>query len=125
MARAAADSKDISARGWSSAPVVLWFTGGQGRPVAIALVALLAVFHIALSEREWSPIRNLLFDAYQRLMPREISRYPVVIVDIDDASPGGLRALALATHALGPADRSNPSFRRSGGGARHHHAGSG
>ena len=86
MARAAADSKDISARGWSSAPVVLWFTGGQGRPVAIALVALLAVFHIALSEREWSPIRNLLFDAYQRLMPREISRYPVVIVDIDDAS---------------------------------------
>jgi adenylate cyclase len=58
--------------------------------VAIALVALLAVFHIALSEPEWSPIRNLLFDAYQRLMPREISRYPVVIVDIDDASLAAL-----------------------------------
>jgi len=90
VARVAADSKDISARGWSSAPVVLWFTGGQGRPVAIALVVLLSLFHIALGERAWSPIRNLLFDAYQRLMPRQISRYPVVIVDIDDASLAAL-----------------------------------
>ena len=85
MARAA-DSNDISARRWSSAPAVRWFTGGQGRPAAIALAVLLAVFHISLSEPAWSPIRNLLFDAYQRLMPRQISRYPVVIVDIDDAS---------------------------------------
>ena len=90
MARAAADSKDISAGGWSSAPVVLWFTGGQGRPAAIALAALLALFHIALGERAWSPIRNLLFDAYQRLMPRQISRDLVVIVDIDDASLAAL-----------------------------------
>ena len=90
MARAAADTKDISARGWSSAPVVLWFTRGQGRPPAIALVVLLALFHVALSERAWSPMRNLLFDAYQRLMPREISHYPVVIVDIDDASLAAL-----------------------------------
>ena len=90
MARAAADSKDISARGWSSTSVGIWFTGGQGRPAAIALVALLAVFHIALGERAWSPIRNLLFDAYQRLMSKEISQYPVVIVDIDDASLAAL-----------------------------------
>ena len=90
MARADADSKDILARGWSSAPVVLWFTGTQGRPAAIALVALLALFHIALGERAWSPIRNLLFDAYQLLMPRQVSRYPVVIVDIDDASLAAL-----------------------------------
>ena len=85
MARAA-DSNDISARRWSSAPAVRWFTGGQGRPAAIALAVLLAVLHLSLSEPAWSPIRNLLFDAYQRLMPRPISRYPVVIVDIDDAS---------------------------------------
>ena len=91
MARAdAADSKDISTRGWSSAPVVLWFTGGQGRPAAIALMALLAVLHTTLGEPVWSPIRDLLFDTYQRLMPREILRYPVVIVDIDDASLAAL-----------------------------------
>ncbi len=89
MARAA-DSNVISTRRWSSAPVVLWFTGGQGRPAAITLVVLLSLFHIALGERAWSPIRNLLFDAYQRLMPRQISRYPVVIVDIDDASLAAL-----------------------------------
>ncbi len=90
MARAAADSKDISAHGWSSAPVVLWFTGGQGCPAAIALAALLALFHIALGEHVWSPIRNVFFDAYQRFMPRQVSRYPVVIVDIDDASLAAL-----------------------------------
>src|SRR4029077_20170661 len=60
------------------------------RPAAIALVVLLSLFHIALGERAWSQIRNLLFDAYQRLMPRQISRYPVVIVDIDDASLAAL-----------------------------------
>jgi adenylate cyclase len=86
----AADSNDISVRRWSFAPVVRWFTGGQGRPAAIALVVLLSLFYIALGERAWSPIRNLLFDAYQRVMPRQISRYPVVIVDIDDASLAAL-----------------------------------
>jgi adenylate cyclase len=60
------------------------------RTPAITLVVLLSLFHIALGERAWSPIRNLLFDAYQRLMPRQISRYPVVIVDIDDASLAAL-----------------------------------
>ena len=90
MTRAGANSKDDSGRGWSLARVVLWFTGGHGRPAAIALMALLAVFHIVLGERAWSPIRNLLFDAYQRLIPRQISHYPVVIVDIDDASLAAL-----------------------------------
>lgn len=86
MARAPADLKPISTRGWSSAPAVLWFTGGQGRPVAIAIAVVLVLFHLALGERAWSPMHNLLFDAYQRLMPRQVLRYPVVIVDIDDAS---------------------------------------
>ena len=69
MSRAAVDSKDTSARG-AFEPVVRWFTGGQGRPAAIALAVLLAVLHITLSEPVWSPIRDLLFDTYQRLMPR-------------------------------------------------------
>jgi adenylate cyclase len=47
---------------------------------------VLVLFHLALGERAWSPMHNLLFDAYQRLMPRQVLRYPVVIVDIDDAS---------------------------------------
>jgi adenylate cyclase len=89
VATAAVDSKDISTRGWSFEPLV-WFTAGQGRPAAIALAVLLAVLHITLSEPAWSPIRDLLFDTYQRLMPREILRYPVVIVDIDDASLAAL-----------------------------------
>jgi adenylate cyclase len=111
VAKAPPDSGDVSARGWSSAPVVIWFTGGQGRPAAIGLVVLLALFHISLGERAWSPIRNLFFDAYQRLMPRQVSRYPVVIVDIDDASLEALgrwpwprtrlARLIEATHRLG------------------------
>ena len=90
MAKTPADSGNVSLHGWSSIPVVVWFTGGQGRPAAIALVVLLSLFHISLGERAWSPIRNLIFDAYQRLMPRQVLRYPVVIVDIDDASLAAL-----------------------------------
>jgi adenylate cyclase len=90
VAKAAAAPGDTAARGWSSAPVVIWFAGGQGRPAAIVLALLLALGYLALGERGWSPIRNLFFDAYQRLMPRQVSFYPAVIVDIDDASLAAL-----------------------------------
>jgi adenylate cyclase len=85
-----ADKSDVSVRGWSSARVVVWLTRGQGRPAAIALAVLLTLFQISLGERALGPLRNLLFDAYQRSSPRKIDRYPVVIVDIDDASLAAL-----------------------------------
>jgi serine phosphatase RsbU (regulator of sigma subunit) len=87
---AAADNSDVSVRGWSSARAVVWLTGGQGRPAAIALAALLAIFQVSVGERALGPLRNLLFDAYQRLSPRKVERFPVVIVDIDDASLAAL-----------------------------------
>ena len=80
------ERSDISLRGWSSARVVVWLSGGQGRPAAIALAVLLSIFYISVGERALAPLRNLLFDSYQRWSPRKIEYYPVVIVDIDDAS---------------------------------------
>jgi serine phosphatase RsbU (regulator of sigma subunit)/CHASE2 domain-containing sensor protein len=54
---------------------------------------------------------NTVFDLYQRLMPRRVTQYPVVIVDIDDASLAALgrwpwprtrlARLIEATHRLG------------------------
>jgi serine phosphatase RsbU (regulator of sigma subunit) len=70
--------------------VVVWLSGGQGRPAAIALAVLLSLFQISLGERALAPLRNLLFDGYQRRFPRKVERYPVVIVDIDDASLAAL-----------------------------------
>lgn len=105
------ERSDASLRGWSSARVVVWLSGGHGRPAAIALAVLLAIFHISVGERTLAPLRNLLFDSYQRWWPRTVERYPVTIVDIDDASLAALgqwpwpRArlanLIEATHRLG------------------------
>jgi len=56
-------------------------------------------------------VQNLLFDAYQRILPRAVERFPVIIVDIDDASLAAigrwpwprieLARLIEATHRLG------------------------
>ena len=111
MAAASSDQKDNSVRGWSSSRVIRWLTGGHGRPVAIAVLVLLALFHVSFGEQSWSLMRHLIFDAYQRLMPRTASRYSVIIVDIDDASQAAfgrwpwprtrLARLIEATHRLG------------------------
>ena len=111
MAGASSEHKDVSVRGWSSNRVVRWLTGGHGRPVAIAVLILLALFHVSLGEQMWGLMRYLLFDAYQRLMPRTASQTHVVIVDIDDASQAAfgrwpwprtrLARLIEATHKLG------------------------
>lgn len=62
-------------------------------------------------DRFWSPVRNLAFDAYQRFLPRPVSRFPAVIVDIDERSLAAfgrwpwprtrLAQLIEATHGLG------------------------
>ena len=72
--------------GWSSTNAAKWLTGGQGRPATVVVAVLLAAFHVLLGERSWSPVRNVVFDTYQRTWPRQVKRLPVVIVDIDDAS---------------------------------------
>jgi serine phosphatase RsbU (regulator of sigma subunit)/CHASE2 domain-containing sensor protein len=67
-------------------PWIVRLSAGQGRVAAAGLLLLLALFHQRAGEQAWSPARNLVFDAYQRLMPRQISHYKVAIVDIDDQS---------------------------------------
>jgi serine phosphatase RsbU (regulator of sigma subunit)/CHASE2 domain-containing sensor protein len=84
--------------------------GGEGRSTAL-LVVLLVIFQGWLGERAWSPVRNAVFDAYQWLIPRQVTWYPVIIVDIDDASLAAfgrwpwprtrLARLIDATHRLG------------------------
>jgi serine phosphatase RsbU (regulator of sigma subunit)/CHASE2 domain-containing sensor protein len=73
-------------QGWSSLPWIVRLSAGQGRAAATCLLLLLALLHYGAGEPAWSPVRNLLFDAYQRLMPRRMSHDKVVIVDIDDQS---------------------------------------
>ena len=70
-----------------------------------------ALFHVTVGDRFWSPARNLVFDAYQRFMPRPVSRFPAVIIDIDERSLTAvgrwpwprtrLAQLIEATHKLG------------------------
>jgi adenylate cyclase len=105
------DPGNITARGWSSKSWIVRLGAGQGRVAAAVLLLFLALFHLMVGERAWSPIRNLLFDAYQRYMPRQVSRYPAVIVDVDDESLAvfgrwpwprtRLAELVEATHRLG------------------------
>jgi serine phosphatase RsbU (regulator of sigma subunit) len=99
-----------SGRGWWFSPWLIRLSQGQSRAAATLLV-LIAIFHVTLGERLWSPARNLVFDAYQRFMPRQVSRFPVVIVDIDERSLAAfgrwpwprmrLAQLVESTHRLG------------------------
>src|SRR5689334_3899801 len=84
---------------------------GEGRSAAAALLLLATLFHLIAGERLWSPVRNLVFDAYQRVLPRSVSRFPAVIIDIDERSLSAvgrwpwprtrLSELIEATRALG------------------------
>lgn len=85
--------------------------GGHGRPVAVVLLVgimgLQAIFGGEMSQ----PLGNVVFDTYQRLFPRRVVRFPVIIVDIDDTSIRALgrwpwprtrlARLTDATHRLG------------------------
>jgi adenylate cyclase len=81
---------DIQPHGWSFIPIVKWLSGRHGRPAAIVVAVLLAVFYILLGDRFWSRVRNTVFDVYQLVFPRQVEHFPVVIVDIDDASLAAL-----------------------------------
>jgi CHASE2 domain-containing sensor protein len=77
-----------AARRWSSVPWIARLSAGHGRAAAAGLLLVFALLQYLVGEPVWSPVRNLLFDAYQRLMPRQMShdKDKVVIIDIDDQS---------------------------------------
>ena len=86
MSNGSADQVGIDSSGWSSTNIIKMLASGQGRPAAILLAMLWVAFHVWLGDRYWAPARHTVFDAYQRLFPREVDQLPVAIVDIDDAS---------------------------------------
>jgi adenylate cyclase len=91
--------------------LVIALTAGQGRPMAFALLLLLAVAFAAFGADLWRPVSHYFFDTYQRLFPRQVKSFPVVIVEVDDASLAELgrwpwprtrlAKLIEATHRLG------------------------
>jgi adenylate cyclase len=67
-------------------PLFLRLSADHGRTATAALIVVIAIGFAAFGVAAWNPARNLLFDAYQRIVPRQVERFPVIIVDIDDAS---------------------------------------
>lgn len=56
------------------------------RSAAVAVLTIFLAFQLAAGEKLFSPLRLALFDAYARILPRERSADPVVIVAVDDDS---------------------------------------
>lgn len=56
------------------------------RSTAVAVLTFFLALQLAAGERLFSPLRLALFDAYARILPRERSADPVVIVAVDDES---------------------------------------
>jgi adenylate cyclase len=85
--------------------------GRKGRPAAAIAVLFMAVVFALTGPIHWQPVRNAVFDTYQKHFPRAVSRFPIVIVDIDDQSLAAvgrwpwprtyLAALTEAVHDLG------------------------
>jgi adenylate cyclase len=108
---APAEAGAVPPWGWSCTRMLRWCAGGQGRPAAIMAIVVLAVCQVWLGERYWAPVRYIVFDMYQQVLPRWVERFPVVIVDIDEASIAALgqwpwprtrlARLLEATHQLG------------------------
>ena len=77
----------------------------------MALLLVIVILHVTVGERLWSPLRNLVFDAYQHSMPRRVESFPVAIIDIDERSLAAfgrwpwprsrLAQLVEAAHRLG------------------------
>jgi CHASE2 domain-containing sensor protein/serine phosphatase RsbU (regulator of sigma subunit) len=105
------DKRGLTPQGWSSIPGVKVVAGGRGRPVALVIAVLLAIWYILPGEPYWRHLHQKVFDAYQRAFPRQNERLRVIIVDIDEASLTALgqwpwprtrlARLIDATHRLG------------------------
>jgi len=72
--------------GWLSSHAFITLTGGRGRPIAIALLLSLTISFRVFGADLWNPLSHFVFDTCQRLFPRQVLSFPVVVVDIDDAS---------------------------------------
>jgi serine phosphatase RsbU (regulator of sigma subunit)/CHASE2 domain-containing sensor protein len=80
------EQRGLTPQGWSSITSVKVLAGGRGRPVAIVIAVLLALWYMLLGEPSWRHLQQAVFDAYQRAFPRQNERLQVIIVDIDEAS---------------------------------------
>jgi hypothetical protein len=101
LATARDDSINAETRGgWWSSPLLIRLA--EGKAESLALLLVIVILHVTVGERLWSPLRNLVFDAYQHSMPRQVEssgsdyRYR-------RAQPGSLRPLAVAALAPGAA----------------------
>ena len=72
---------DSTARRWASSVIIL-----RGRPLAVLVLVLLAVLIATTEPQPVERLRHAGFDAYQRLLPREREKAPVIIVEIDEKS---------------------------------------
>ena len=76
----------MTPQGWSSITSIKVLASGRGRPAAIVIAVLLAIWYMLLGEPYWRYLQQAVFDAYQRVFPRQNERLRVTIVDIDEAS---------------------------------------
>ena len=90
MAIEPADHRDMRPSGWLSRNAIRVLSGARGRPLAIVVAVLLALGYVMQGEQYWRPVRDSVFDTYQRISPRQVERFPAIIVAIDDASLAGL-----------------------------------
>ena len=62
-------SKAVPRGGWSCTRMLRWCASGQGRPATIMATVMLAVCQVWLGERYWEPVRHIVFDTYQQVLP--------------------------------------------------------
>lgn len=81
------NERSAASGGWSSARLVALCMGGHGRPAAVALAVVFSLAML-LGEARWQPLRHLVFDTYQRCVPRpvDVASLPAILIAIDEAS---------------------------------------
>ena len=58
--------------------------------MAVLATVMLALFYGFLGKSYWERVRNVVFDTYQSMAPRQMQPLPIVIVDIDETSVAAL-----------------------------------
>ena len=111
MSSVSAEAEVAHIGDWSLLRPRTWFANGQGRLVAVLVTVVLALYYAFLGQSDWERVRNVVFDTYQAMAPRQVQALHVVIVDIDEASVTALgqwpwprtrlARLIEATHQLG------------------------
>jgi serine phosphatase RsbU (regulator of sigma subunit) len=74
-----------------SLPTLRRLLAGAGRrPAAVVVLGMLLSIQVLLDERDAWPVRRAVFDIYQQWFPREVERFPVRVIDVDEASLAAL-----------------------------------